>query len=167
MSQRNDEVSGIAIAFAFVGVAALFMAAIIFALLAFAALVLTVLSFFAWNQELKIGTLIITPDEARQFVKRGVIGAVALPVFVAFVAVLFGVKVIPDLWVYIVIAGYSLGSVGVAILEAQEAEQQASTGNQMVAPQPPPSPVPVKPRPVPSVPPPPFRFASWNEEDET
>lgn len=165
MSQRNDEASGLAMAFAFVGVAALFMAAIIFALLAFAALVLTVLSFIAWNRELKIGTLIITPDEARQFVKRGIIGAFVLPAFVAFAAMLFGLKVDPDFWFYIVIAGYSLGSVGIAILEAQEAERQASAGASMMVPQPPP--VPLKPQPVASETPPPFRFASWDDEDKS
>jgi hypothetical protein len=70
-SNGKDESSLLVTIFAFIGAALLTMALVVAAVAAFAALVLTVLSIFAWNRPLRIGRLIIEPEEARSFIKRG------------------------------------------------------------------------------------------------
>lgn len=160
MSQNNNnEISGAAIVFAFVGAMVMMLIVFVYLLFAFIALVATILCLFAWNSPLHLGSTIITPEEARRFVYGGLIGAGLLPAFCVFAAIMFDIR-IEDAWVpHILVAGYTLGSVGWQYLEAQANEAQGQQTiippNQQIAP-PPQQPEP------PRVP---FRFASWDDED--
>ena len=161
MSQRNGTDSA---GFAFVVVIAVIgvAMAIIFALAAFAALVLTVLCMFAWKDGLTIGEFSIEAHEARAFVLRGVLGAIILPVFAVFAAMLFGESISDDVWSYIFIGGYTLGSVGIEYLISQQ-----ETPAQPPAPTIPPrqiTPPPISDH-TPAAPPRPFEFASWDDEE--
>jgi hypothetical protein len=163
MSSRNDESSGAVFAFVFVATAILIVAAIIFALAAFAALVLTVLCIFAWKDGLTIGEFSIEAHEARAFVLRGVLGAIILPAFAVFTALLFGEPISDDAWSYIFIGGYTLGSVGIEYLISQQ-ETPAQPPTPIVPPRqitPPPASdhMPIAP------PARPFEYASWDDED--
>lgn len=159
MSQNNNnEISSAAIVFAFVGAMAMMLIAFIYLLFAFIALVATVLCLFAWNSPLHLGSTIITPEEARRFVYGGLIGAGLLPAFCVFGAIMFDIR-IEDAWVpHILVAGYTLGSVGWQYLEAQankaQGEQTIIPPDQQIVPphsyQPPAQP---------------FRFATWDDED--
>jgi hypothetical protein len=162
-SQNND--NSLAIAIGFIGAGVVILGIFIFAVAAFITFIFTILSLCAWNKPLRITKkLTIEPEEARAFVGRGLIGAFLLPAFVCFCILLFGLNVRPDAWNYIVIVGYIAGSLGVEIMMAEESAQQADSVPLQL---PPPS---VQPRQnVPSrndTTRPPFRFASWNDEEE-
>lgn len=159
---KNDESSAIIMVFAFIG-AALYVWAIFLALLAaFAAFVFTILSLIAWNRPLRLGrTFVITPDEARAFVYRGLIGAGVLPAFLIFVEVVTGVGINADFFLPSIALGYTLGSVGVEIMMAN-GESEDATGVEIIPPQqqlPAPPPQASTPQRLP------FRFASWDDEE--
>ncbi len=161
MSSKNDESSALAMAVALVGAVFIAMAFLIAAFLAFLAFLFTVLSICAWNQPLTLGKLTIQPQEARAFVGRGLIGAVALPAFALFCAVLLGVPIDGEAWPYLLLGGYTVGSIGIEILMAQEADNAPPTITLPVQPVEPPKRV--------VLPPPsatPFRFASWDDEED-
>ena len=165
MSNQNNDNSGIAIVFGLIGAAAIFMAAAIFALAAFAALVLTILALCAWDRPRTMFGETLHPHEARAFVKRGLLGMVLLPVFVIFCALLFNFDIVDQAWVYLLIGGYTLGSVGVEYLQYQ-AEQDAGATATYIQPTAAPLPQPKE-----SAPPQPqsrerFTFASWDDEEE-
>lgn len=164
MSSRNDETTGIAMAFAMVGAMVYFAILVVFAVLAFFALVLTVLALCAWNAPLRLGKMSIEPDEARIFVMRGIAGAVLLPLFALFSALLLGFVIPDEAWFYLLVAGYTGGSIGIEILIASEA---GAAQNQPPVYTPPETRLP-PPRTStpPFVPSEPFRFASWDDEEE-
>lgn len=119
MSQRNGTDStgfALAVVVAVVGLAML----AIFALAAFAALVLSILCIFAWNKPLTIGDLTLEPHSARAFVFRGLFGTITVPIFMLFASALFQTEFDPELWPYLLIGGYTIGSVGIEILNAEE-----------------------------------------------
>jgi hypothetical protein len=126
MSQQNNGNSEAAMAFALIGTMAIFFIAIIFAIAAFVSFCFTILCIFAWNDGLTFGKLTITREEARAFVGRGLLGAFLLPMFVVFCAVLFDTPIRDDFWIYILIAGYAGGSVGVGMLLHSDAQQAAN-----------------------------------------
>jgi hypothetical protein len=161
-SRNNDEVNGMMFAIALVGAVIVFMAAVVYALAAFAAIVLTVAAFIAWNEPLTLNGNTLQPEEARTFVARGVIGAVVLPIFIAFCDALFNLQVNWSLWPHFLLIGYTLGSVGLMVFENSDEPQ---TGGQVILP---PTPrIPEPPRTIYTPPEPkPFRFASWDDEEE-
>ncbi|WP_312162022.1 hypothetical protein [Phenylobacterium sp.] len=119
MSQKNGtDSTGFALAVVVTVIG--FAVAVMFALAAFAALVLSLLCLAAWNKPLTIGDLTLEPPEARAFVVRGLIGTVVVPAFALFCAVLFQTEIDPDYWPYLLIGGYTLGSVGIGILLTNE-----------------------------------------------
>lgn len=159
MSQNNakDEVTVIAMIFAFIGAMAMFMMILAFAVLAFVALVLTVVCLFAWNSPLTLGKWTLMPDEARGFVYRGLIGSVLLAAFSVFIGIMFDIRIEDRAVPYILLGGYTLGSIGLEILAQEQGEAPHQTiipPSQQIAP---PS--------APQPPAQPFRFASWNDED--
>ncbi len=165
MSNQNNDQSGLAIAIAFVGMAMFIMVAAIFAIAAFAAVVFTIIALCAWDKPLTLFKLTIYPDEARAFVYRGLLGMVLAPVFVIFCAVLFKFQIVPEAWVYIIIGGYTAGSVGIEYLKAQ-AEEEAAANATYIPPAPPAA------LPQPEQPPRPtgkpderFTFADWDDEE--
>lgn len=159
MSQNNNNSHEIAIAGMVIAIIAT-MAMVMYFMAMFLAFVLTIISLFAWNRPVTIGKWAILPHEARGFVKRGLAGAVLLPLFVIFLVLMFGIHVKDDAVLHIVIAGYLLGSLGVEFLMAQD-QSAASPHQTIIPPEQQIAPPPHAPQP----PAQPFRFASWNDED--
>ena len=157
-SNNSAEVTGFAFVIAIIGIAGMFL----FALAAFAALVLSVIAFFAWNKPLRLGKHTLMPEEARAFVRNGLIGAALAPVFCLFLELMFGIRINSDYLPQIVLGGYTLGSLGVEFLF--EEEQQAAQAHDIVPLErlPAASPPQRMERPAPVEP---FRFASWDDED--
>ncbi|PZU85746.1 MAG: hypothetical protein DI527_20925 [Chelatococcus sp.] len=161
MSQNNakDELTAIAIVVSFISAMMMFMVVIAFAILAFVALVLTGVALFAWTSPLTLGTWTLMPHEARAFVYRGLIGAVLAAALSVFMAILFKFWIEDQAVPYILLIGYTLGSIGVEIMNAQNASdapgQTALPPEQHIAPPPHTYQPPAKP----------FRFASWDDED--
>ncbi|MBP0615695.1 hypothetical protein [Jiella mangrovi] len=163
-----------AFAIALVGAGLAFIGIFLFAVLAFLAVIMTILALCAWMKPLKLGSITVEPHEARLFIYRGLAGAVLVPAFVVFSAILIGFKINPDWWFYMVVGGYVVGSVGIAILEASnEDEDKAEDAPPMPAPSAlePPARVrhegrePVRMK-GPARSAEPFRFASWDDEEE-
>lgn len=162
-SKNNDEANGMIYAIAFIGAGAILLASVVYALAAFAAIVLTLFALAAWNEPLTLGGNTLQPEEARIFVLRGVVGAFVLPVFIAFCDVLFNnLHVNWSLWPHFVLIGYTLGSVGLMVFENTDEPQN---NGQVILPPTPRFPEP--PRTIYTPPEPkPFRFASWDDEEE-
>ena len=160
MSQQNDESKGLIMVFAFMAAALYVLAAVAFIVLAFVSLAMTCVCLFAWSSPLTIGTWTLEPKEARSFVYRGLVGSLALAALAVFAAIMFNVWIKDEHAPYILLAGYTLGSLGIEILMAQD-NQQAAPPNQTIIP------------PSQQIAPPnqqepprkPFRFASWDDED--
>ena len=162
MSSNNNNGAGMAVAFAIamLGIVGIFL----FALLAFVAFVLTILAIFAWNSPLTLGNWTLHPHEARAFVGRGILGAVLVPAFMLFVQVVFTIPVEWQYLNYMLLIGYVLGSIGIEIMMAD----QEGTSTPLTTTYIPPAPqLPAPPR---QSPPredvEPFRFASWDDEEE-
>ncbi len=159
MSSKNDDDSSAA---AFLMAGAAMVAIALFAVLAFAALIMTVLCFIAWNRQISIGDWELNPDEARAFIFRGIIGAILAPAFIGFCDIVFELQANWSYWPYFVGVGYVLASMGVYIIT----EADDTTGS---------NPVDITPPRIPTAPPkglprpdaPPFRYASWDDEEET
>lgn len=117
MPSNNDN-SGAAIGVAIIVAVAVSIAAFIYAVAVFAAFVLSVVCLFAWNEPRSIGSITITPDEARSFVKRGLWGAFLVPVFLLFCEVALSFHANPDYLIYLMLAGYAAGSLGIEMLIA-------------------------------------------------
>jgi hypothetical protein len=163
MSNQNNDNSGMAIAFAFVATAAFFMVALIFAIAAFAAVVFTFVALWAWDRPRSIFGQAIYPHEARAFVYRGLIGMVLAPIFVIFCAAMFKLHIVDEAWVYIIIGGYTAGSVGIEYLKAQYEQDAAANATYI-----PPAPPAALPQPKETVRPEPrksFTFGDWDDEE--
>lgn len=158
MSNNNDNggaVFGIALVFAVLWL--LMIAA--YAIACFVAAIFTVLSILAWHRTIRLGSLVIHPHEARQFVLCGIIGAVGLPVFTVFCLWLFESSIEDKWWFYIITGGYAFGSIGLSMmLEENDAHIIAPFEEGPVLPSPPPKPQ------LPPAPLPPFAYASWDDE---
>jgi hypothetical protein len=159
MSNRNDENAAMGVAVAAIGFAFMFF----FALLAFAALVWTILSIFAWNKPLKLGPIDIQPHEARRFVGRGIVGMAIIPAFAIFCVMLFDLRIDWSFWwSYLLIGGYTAGSVGIEILADDDDETIVAT------PATPPSPMITRPqRYMDMREPPSHRFAKWDDGEKS
>ena len=157
-SNNNSDFMGIAIVGAIIGVTMM----LLFALAAFAALVFTVLAICAWNSPLTLFGETLYPHEARAFVYRGLAGAVILPVFAAFCSVLFDLTIQDAAWNYLILGGYTFGSLGLEIeIQKQREQQQAQMPVQEILPALPPREQPdIKPaQPRQDA----FPFADWND----
>lgn len=159
MSQNNNDNAGMAMAFGLVVAVIAVMGILLYFAAVFLAFVLTIIALFAWNTPVTVGKWTVMPGEARSFVKRGLAGALLLPIFAIFLVLVFGIHIRDDAVIHIVIFGYLLGSLGVDYLMAQE--QSANAPSQMIIP------------PGQQIAPPqeyeppraPFRFASWDDEE--
>lgn len=163
MSNNNDNSGGIMI-FAFVAAIAYFVFLFVAALAGFITIIFTILSLFAWHRELRLGKLILTPQEARGFIGRGILGTFLTPLFVLFCEFLFEFQFNWDEFGgYVFFAGYVLGSLGVGMLmeKAAEEEQQRQAMHHPVQTFTPP---PVQ-RGLPAPPKEPFRYASWDDDE--
>lgn len=162
MSSNNNDNSGIAIGLAVIGAGMIVMALLLYAVAVFAAIILSVLCFCAWNDDLTLGSWTLTPGEARAFVRRGLIGAGLTPVFLQFCEVLFGVRINADYLIHLMLGGYAAGSIGIELMRANEAGPDIPAPR---LPAPPPAQIAPPKSFIPSQPQP-FRFASWDDEDE-
>jgi hypothetical protein len=158
MSSKNDEASAMLLGIAILWAGLLYILLAVVAVVVFVALGLTVLCLVAWNKPISVGAATIEPGEARTFVLRGLAAALLLPLFVAFSSLLFGFDVAPGLWFYLFIGGYTYGSLIVDLHEEQE-QAAALPPVQPQLPSPPP-------KALPRPPAEPFRFASWEDEEE-
>ena len=96
----------------------------------------------------------ITPEEAWGFIVRGIVGAVLVPLFAMFCAILFHFRIVDEAWPYLLLTGYTFGSVIVGIFVEKEREKAAAA-------LPPPAPV------QQLLPPQePFRFADWKDDSK-
>lgn len=163
MSSRNNETDGAIFTISIALTVAFIMFALIYALLLFGALLLTIWAVCAWNDPVTVFGQTMEPHEARAFIGRGILGAVALPVFVAFCAVLFKLDVKDAYWVHFMLGGYAVGSLGIEILIAQEKEKRAAQVEFLPPPinVTPPTPTVVRQQPAQ-----PFTFATWDDEAE-
>lgn len=163
-NNNNGEMMGIAIVAAIIGLAAIFL----YAVAAFLALGLTVVAFCAWDKPRTIFGNVLTPAEARAFVGRGILGAILLPVFAVFCAAMFDLRIEDQYWPHIILGGYTLGSLGLAMMEADNQKPPQSFEGMTIEADP------IRPTP-PAQPQQPargfdeqsaFRFASWDDEEE-
>jgi len=162
MSSRNDETSGMGAAIGIVGGAALIMFMFLFALAAFVSLCLTILCVLAWNKPLQIGPYELSPRPAQAFIRGGIIGAGLVPLFAAFCSLLFNMPLVDSAWAYLVLGGYVVGSLGMGYLTEKQIEEEANQNAiPMVLP-----PVAQNSQPQMTFDHIPFRFASWDDEEE-
>lgn len=164
MSNQNNNGSDVGMAIAVIGTLAFAMGLVIFLFLAFLAFIYTIFCLAAWNAPLKLGKSVIEPGEARWFVKRGLIGAVVVPVFVLLMGMFSPTGLHPDALLWSVLGGYVGGSVGMEIWIQTEKQKQAQANASILPPQVPPS---APPRTIapPQEPRPPFQYGQWNDED--
>lgn len=126
MSTNKDENAALASAIGMmVGIMAV-MALAALALAVIAALILTVIAAFAWYRPLTIGETTIYPRDARTFVRRGMVGAVCLPLLILFLTVFFQVAIDWDGYFWPMVAiGYTVGSLGIEVLIYKQRELSA------------------------------------------
>lgn len=162
-SNNNSDLNGIAIAGAIIAIAMMFM----FAVAAFLALAMTVIAICAWEKPLTLFGETLHPHEARAFVYRGLAGAVILPVFAVFCSVLLDFAIQDSAWPYLVLGGYTFGSLvlEIEIQESREKQRAQAAQEQEILPALPPREQPdikqARPARQES-----FRFASWDDEEE-
>lgn len=156
MSSNNDngETTGLAIVFA----SLVFIGVFLYAVLAFLACALTVIAIIAWNKPFTLGKMTVYPANARAFVGRGIIGAIALPVFLVFCELLFNLRIDWDAYlVHILLGGYTFGSIVLEMMADAETPQPDVPEYLPPAVQ-----IPAPPQPASE--PKEFRFASWDDE---
>lgn len=155
MSSNNNNSDAAGFAFVLAGLA--LFALLIYAVAAFMALVLTIVALFAWDKPLTLFGTTMAPQDARRFVYGGCIGAAVLPVFALFTSSFFGVVIAEWVWPHLFIGGYILGAyVGTdGLSDSQSTDAQTDV-----------TPSPALPPPAAPAQPEPFRFASWNDEEE-
>lgn len=162
MARKNDEVTSMAVVFAIIGTLVAYIGVIITGLLLVVSFVYFVVSLCAWNREIEFLGDTIRPDQARAYVIRGIVGAVGLPAFTAFLAMLFGLQVRQEVWGWFWLFGFVGGSLGIQVviewLEYRNQKNRPAQDNlsRPVTP-------PVVPPPLP---PAPFHYASWDDEEE-
>ncbi|WP_421993939.1 hypothetical protein [Roseococcus sp.] len=145
------------IAVCIVGYFVIFIAAMV----ALAALFFTFVAFWAWNKPRSLFGAIVTPEEARSYVGRGLIGILmGLPIL-RLICQWLGLPIYthPDFPMYAGIIGYTFGSLilGLLIEKFKEAEDAQKLAQQQ--PEPPPAPGATLPPPAK-----PFDYASWDDE---
>lgn len=173
---QNDKDNGAMLGFALIITMATFLFAFVFAIVTFLAIIMTGVCILAWNKPVTLFGQTITPQEAHEFVARGLLGAALAPCFALFASGLFGFQIRQDYWLFFVFGGYAFGSlvVGYHIEKAKaEAAQQAAAMQALLPPEQPARPV----RTIEAQPsvtpvsdelpqPQPFRFATWDDEEE-
>ena len=158
MSNRNDATQGASMALLALGLVGI----VLFVVGAFLALVLTVVALFALERPITILGHTITPRDATRFLVCGVIGAALAPAFVMFADSLLELGVDWSYWPYIVLGGYTLGSLGITALAEEMEEANGVTEQRLSTP---PLPPPAAQRHAPKTPSRPFDFASWDDDE--
>lgn len=179
MSQQKDEMAGLVFVVAAIGAAIYFVFIAMAVMMALFAIVFTILCLFAWNDTLYLGSETLEPEEARAFIYRGLFGAAAAPIL-TFLVWLFLDRHAFGWEVYALSAaiGYVFGSVGIEIFAAMDEMETISAGPDTkaetvsISPGPAASPSqqpalpPAQIKTLPAPPAKPFRYASWDDEEE-
>lgn len=163
MSGRNSETDGFVIVLAFLGAGIILMGYVLFAVATLLTIVFTLIAFVAWFRPLTLFGETLTPQEARWFVYRGLIGMIGLPAFALFCQALFQLHLNDKLWSVFILAGYMGGSLGIEILKAIVEEKKQTLAAEILPPsapvnEPAPTPAPREAEP--------FQYASWDDEEE-
>ena len=165
MNGKNDELNGVAIGFGLVVAALYIFFAVVAVLLGMLCFVLTILAIVAWiNGGLTAGDEYISPDEARNFILRGVGFAIFVPIFWSLLLAFLGQPNKVSLE-WLMLGGYVFGSAGIEVLEAWNKAEKQETAQQVILP---PLPEPdrvVPPAVTPMQPREPFHYASWDDEE--
>lgn len=170
MSSRNDESTAIIMVLGLVFTAMAAFAVVIFVILGCISLYLTILALFAWFRPVQIGDQYLMPEEARIFVLRGVIGAVLVAAFIAFLDFVLGYRIDWSYASWYTVVGYVVGTVGVEILIA-ESQQSTASDVEILPPELPQHQYQDRhqyqhqPRSLPRREAEPFRYASWDDEE--
>lgn len=120
---------------------------------------MTLASFAAWNRPRTIFGEVVTPEEARTFIWRGLMGGASAYGGAALYAIFAQVRISENLYALAIFGGYFVGSVVTGLIEEQE-RQKAEEAAKVQPPMLPPALPPVQYRE-----PPPFRYADWDDED--
>lgn len=173
---QNDKDNGAMLGFALIITMATFLFAFVFVIITFLSIIMTGVCILAWNKPVTLFGQTITPQEAHEFVARGLLGAALAPCFALFASGLFGFQIRQDYWVFIVLGGYALGSLVIEYhMEKAKAEaaQQAAAMQALLPPEQPSQPVrtidaraSIAPVSEKQAQPEPFRFATWDDEEE-
>ena len=172
MSGRSDDNSGVSMAGGLLLVFVMLVGLVLFAVIGFITFFFTIVSLIALFRPVRLGKYVVEAEEGKTFLKRGLAGAFLVPAFAFFCCVIFGLRIRPEFWNWLVIGGYCLGSLGVSTveaIEAQNAEEQARTAELLLPPTPAQRAVDApegNPSPSRSKSASPFRFASWDDEEE-
>jgi hypothetical protein len=158
-NKNSEEATGLAILF----VLGAFFAIGVWIFLAVVTAIMSLIALVACFHPLRIGGEVISRKDGYFFLLRGVIGWFAFPFIVLSIAPMFDIGIERDWIVYIMMTGYMIGSTGMEYVlykMSEGAQQEAAAPVQTYSP--PPS------RSLPSPPgqPEPFRYASWDDEEE-
>jgi hypothetical protein len=159
MSSKNDDNSAAIMGMVFIGVGIYLLAILAFMIAAFVTFVLTILCLLAWNRPIGRGEYILTPEEARGFIGRGIAGSLFLLAFLVFIDLVFNAPINWDYAFYYAAGGYMGGSLGIGMIleEEKRASQTIDVPHQPVSPPP-------QQRALPA-PRQPFEYASWDDEE--
>lgn len=165
MSQnnKNDEMTIVIMIFSVIGMVALAFFLMVAAVLGFLCFIMTILSLIAWNRPLNLGRLSIQPEQAREFVLRGLLFALTIPAFYIFCGFIFDYPILLEAIGYIALGGYVFGSIGIELMDEDERTVTAPPATYHPPQQqalPPTQPQRYLPAPEP------FRYASWDDEEE-
>ncbi len=167
MSNKNDEVTGFLLVFAFVGAMLTMFIVVIYAIAVVLSAALTILAFLTWNKPKETGDGVLTSEQARFFVGAGLVGAVSLPFFIGLCSGLLQMHVPDEYFIHIVLAGYAFGSIGLTILAAKDGVFDSAPPAKPLSP-----PIDAEKHDLPgpeywNVPasPPSFHYATWDDEE--
>lgn len=157
-SNNNNEVNGLIFIMAMLVAGAILLGVVIYIVIATITLGLSIISLFALWKPLKLGKETITPQEARWFLIRGIIGFYVFPLFVSVLANIMKWRIEADWSIHIMIVGYIIGSLGIEFVLAKlnEEDEEPSKGNVTVIA--PPQPQQEPPRAT-------FEYARWDDDE--
>lgn len=129
MAQNNDNGGNeFAMVFGLIGMVAFTLAAFIYAALVFVAIVGAVVALVAILFDgIEIGDFEMSRHDGSAFFVRGVLGAVALPMFLILFAALLGGQAPPEVVLHGTIAGFAIGSVGLPLFILYHEREQAAS----------------------------------------
>jgi len=161
MSGRNDEANGMALVVACLIGGLIIMGAIIFAVLVILSAFQAALAYIALLRPFTFFGERLDRKWALTVLGSGIACALGLPAFAAFCAALYDLNIQDDVWGWLVLGSYVLGSLGSDAIMSLAKENAAPA-----APVARPATKQIEAEPVTFVPPQPFTYASWDDEEE-
>lgn len=126
--------------------------------------ILTLIAIVGCFCPIRLGSDVIQPKEARWFLFRGTIGWFAFPAVIIYAAPHLDIRIQQDWIIYMAMTGYMIGSTGVEyfLLKAGAYDQPEIYAPVQAHSAPPAPSLPA----LPSQSEEPFRYASWDDEEE-